>query len=281
MNVREDRRWRRCRPGNAFGLSAGALLALGALLVSGCAAHPRGPAARTGAGRAADVALVRYSSCEDALRSLRATAAKAAASAGFSAGADTAAAPGGATSQGASSSASAGNVSGAGEPARAPAAASQAGAGQVSGEAAAGSYSGTNTAEAGVDEPDLVKTDGRRVVTVVGGVLRVVDAQTHQLTGVLDLAGAGSLDGAMPADLLLAGDHALVLFSQPYPAQVVPVPGAPEMSPPAAGGPGPAGGNWSGSVSSGSVTGGGGPANSVSAGAGGSSGGGPAGQPPI
>ena len=281
MNVMEDRHRRPRHPAYAFGLSAGALLALGALLVSGCAANVRGPTARTGMGRAVGVALVRYSSCEDALRGLRAAAAKAAASAGFSAGADTAAAAGGVTSQGASSSASAGNVSGAGESARAAAAASQAGAGQLSGEAAAGSYSGTNTAEPGVDEPDLVKTDGRRIVTVVGGALRVVDAQTHQLTGVLDLAGTGSLDGAMPADLLLAGDHALVLFNQPYPAEVVPVPGAPEMSPPAVGGPGPAGSNSSGSVSSGSVTGGGGPLNSVSAGAGGSSGSGQPGQPAI
>jgi len=276
MDIMEGGHRRPCRPVYPFALSAGALLALGALLVSGCAAHARGPAARTGMGRAADVALVRYSSCEDALRGLRAAAAKAAASAGFSGGADTAMATSGATSRGASSSASAGNVPAAGGPARAAAAASQAGAGQVSGEAAAGSYSGTNTAEAGVDEPDLVKTDGRRIVTVAGGVLRVVDAQTYQLTGVLDLAGTGSLDGAMPTDLLLAGDHALVLFNQPPPAEVVPVPGAPEMSPPAVGGPGPVGSNSSGSVSSG-----GGSANSVSAGASGSSGGGQAGQPPI
>jgi hypothetical protein len=234
-----------------------------------------------GLGRAADVALVRYSSCEDALRSLRATAAKAAGPAGFSAGADTAVAAGGVTSQGASSSSSASNASGAGEPPRAPAAASQAGAGQVSGAVAAGSYSGTNTAEAGVDELDLVKTDGRRIVTVVGGVLRVVDAQTHQLTGVLDLAGTGGLDGPMPADLLLAGDHALVLFNQPSPAEVVPVPGVPEMSPPAAGGPGPAGSYSPGSVPSGSGSSGGGLAHSVSGGAGGPSGGGQAGQPPI
>jgi hypothetical protein len=281
MNVMDGRHRQPRRPVYAFGLGAGALFALSALLVSGCAAHPRGPTARTGVGRAADVALVRYSSCEDALRSLRATAAKAAASAGFSAGADTAAAAGGATPQGAGYSASAGDVSRAGEPARAPAAASQAGAGQVSGEAVAGSYSGTNTAEAGVDGPDLAKTDGRRIVTVVGGVLRVVDAQTYQLTGVLDLAGTGSLDGAMPADLLLAGDHALVLFNQPYPAEVVPVPGAPKMSPPAVDGPGSVGSNSSGPVSSGSVSSGGGPANSVPAGAGGSSGGGQAGQPPI
>src|SRR5262249_49228914 len=149
MNVREDRRWRRCRPGNAFGLSAGALLALGALLVSGCAAHVRGPAARTGMGRAADVALVRYSSCEDALRSLRAAAAKAAGPAGFSAGADTGAAAGGAVSQGAGSSVSAGNASGAGEPARAPAAAIQAGGGQGGGGGGGGAVPGRQTGRGG------------------------------------------------------------------------------------------------------------------------------------
>ena len=34
-----------------------------------------------------------------------------------------------------------------------------------SGPGVAPRYSGTNTHEAGVDEPDLVKTDGRRIVT--------------------------------------------------------------------------------------------------------------------
>jgi hypothetical protein len=78
----------------------------------------------------------------------------------------------------------------------------------------AGSYSVTNTATPGVDEPDLVKTDGRRIVTISGGVLRVVDAQTHQLTGVIDLSSGGQFAGWNPASLLLAGNHALVLFSQ-------------------------------------------------------------------
>src|SRR5215471_16671962 len=108
MDIMEGGHRRPYRPVYPFALSAGALLALCALLVSGCAPHARGPAARTGMGRAADVALVRYSSCEDALRGLRAAAAKAAASAGFSGGADTAMATSGATSRGASSSASAG-----------------------------------------------------------------------------------------------------------------------------------------------------------------------------
>jgi hypothetical protein len=67
-----------------------------------------------------------------------------------------------------------------------------------------------------VDEPDLVKTDGRRIVTINGGVLRVVDAQTGQLTGALDLSSGGQYGNWTPASLLLAGDHALVLLSPTF-----------------------------------------------------------------
>lgn len=75
--------------------------------------------------------------------------------------------------------------------------------------AAAPAYSGTNVNEAGVDEPDLVKTDGRRIVTVGNGVLRVVDPATRTQTGRLDLGA----DAAGQAQLLLSGDRALVLVS--------------------------------------------------------------------
>lgn len=68
-------------------------------------------------------------------------------------------------------------------------------------------FSGTNVHEQGVDEPDIVKTDGRRIVTVDGGVLRVVDAGTRRQVGKLDLGVGGD------TDLLLAGDRALVLVS--------------------------------------------------------------------
>ncbi|OLE22716.1 MAG: hypothetical protein AUG44_24300, partial [Actinobacteria bacterium 13_1_20CM_3_71_11] len=68
-------------------------------------------------------------------------------------------------------------------------------------------YSGTNTAEPGADEPDLVKTDGHRIVTVTGTTLHVVDARTRAVTGTLELSGYGQ-----PQSLLLAGDRALVLF---------------------------------------------------------------------
>ena len=219
----------------------------------------------TGVLRAADVALVRFTSCADALRSLRAAADNTAAdnaaagnaaagnaaagntvgSGGFAVGSPAAVGAGSSTA-GAGSHSAVSAVPGAAAPAGAPAAASRAGAGQLgagqaSGQAAPGSYSGTTTAEAGVDEPDLVKTDGRRIVTIIGGVLRVIDAQTQQVTGVLNLPAQAGLYSATPANLLLAGDHALVLFDQGYRAVGAPVPsGPPEVGSPA-GGPGPAG----------------------------------------
>ncbi|GLW96256.1 beta-propeller domain-containing protein [Microtetraspora sp. NBRC 16547] len=70
-------------------------------------------------------------------------------------------------------------------------------------------HSTTNVQEAGVDEPDLVKTDGKRVVTVNRGVLRVVDAATREVTGTLRLLPED--DAWAPADLLVSGDRALVL----------------------------------------------------------------------
>ncbi|MFI1196916.1 beta-propeller domain-containing protein [Micromonospora sp. NPDC020750] len=76
---------------------------------------------------------------------------------------------------------------------------------------AAAEHSGTNNHEPGADEPDLVKTDGRRIVTVTGGVLRVVDAATRRATGQLDLTGDGGRSGWSPDSLLLHGDRALVL----------------------------------------------------------------------
>ncbi len=80
-------------------------------------------------------------------------------------------------------------------------------------------FSGTNTHEANVDEPDLVKTDGRRIVTVSGGRLTVVDAASRRLVGVIDLGESGR---GYEGDILLAGDHALVLSNQTaYPGVVV------------------------------------------------------------
>jgi Beta propeller domain len=260
MNAIENLPMRNLRPGRpvcARGVRVGALLASGALVISGCTARPLASVLHTGVPRVADVALVRFTSCGDALRNLRAAAGSTVGRGGSAV--STGAADGSGSTASAASPGSASAAPGASVPAGAPAAAGQAaagqagsgqaGAGQTSGAAAPGSYSGTNTAQAGVDEPDLVKTDGRRIVTVIGGVLRVIDAQTRQLTGVLDLSAGAGLDGAVPANLLLAGDHALVLFDQGYSVAGAPVPGLPpEMTPPAAGGAGPAGSGLAGSA---------------------------------
>ncbi|NUW40769.1 beta-propeller domain-containing protein [Nonomuraea rhodomycinica] len=72
-------------------------------------------------------------------------------------------------------------------------------------------HSTTNTHEAGVDEPDLVKTDGARVVTVTGGTLRIIDAATREVTAKLKLTGDDE-PAYLPADLLMSGDRALVLL---------------------------------------------------------------------
>jgi len=81
----------------------------------------------------------------------------------------------------------------------------------------AAEYSGTNVHEPGVDEPDIVKTDGRRIITVTDNVLRVVDVTSRRLTGELSMPG--NLGG--PSELLLRRDRALVMFpSAPVPGRM-------------------------------------------------------------
>ncbi|MFE3447634.1 beta-propeller domain-containing protein [Nonomuraea sp. NPDC059194] len=80
---------------------------------------------------------------------------------------------------------------------------------QSANEGKAADHSTTNVHEQGVDEPDLVKTDGRRVITVSNGKLRVIDAATRKITGTLELAKENWVAG----DLLVSGDRALVLFN--------------------------------------------------------------------
>ena len=75
--------------------------------------------------------------------------------------------------------------------------------------ASADANSATNVQEAGVDEPDIVKTDGDRVITITDGTLRVINAGTRQVTGSLDLT---SYVGGQNAQLLVDGNSALVLL---------------------------------------------------------------------
>ena len=76
------------------------------------------------------------------------------------------------------------------------------------GTSTAPSFSGTNVQEAGVDEADVVKTDGRRLISVLRGQLRVVDLSdpaAPRAAGTLTLPENGS------HEVLLSGDRALVL----------------------------------------------------------------------
>ena len=70
-------------------------------------------------------------------------------------------------------------------------------------------FSQTNVQEAGVDEPDIIKTDGRTVFTVSDAKLHATD-----VTGVTPrLVGTLGLDGAYGHQLLLRGDRLLVMSS--------------------------------------------------------------------
>ncbi|OWY62977.1 hypothetical protein B7486_55555, partial [cyanobacterium TDX16] len=80
-------------------------------------------------------------------------------------------------------------------------------------EADSTEFSTTNVQEEGVDEADLVKNDGERLVTVVDGSLRVVDLtgeQPEELGAVeLPIEGVDEHGGGL--ELLVSGDTALVL----------------------------------------------------------------------
>jgi uncharacterized secreted protein with C-terminal beta-propeller domain len=74
-------------------------------------------------------------------------------------------------------------------------------------------YSTTNVQEAGVDEPDIVKTDGTYVFAVSGGTLRSLDARAAnpRLLDTLTLPEGSS------SQLLAHGDRLLVLSSTAAP----------------------------------------------------------------
>ncbi|GMQ84505.1 MAG: beta-propeller domain-containing protein [Acidimicrobiia bacterium] len=70
---------------------------------------------------------------------------------------------------------------------------------------------GTNLQELGIDEPDLVKTDGRRIVVMTGNTLRVVLVEDDNLTL------AGSIDlGFWSNDLFLDGDRVLAIATSSF-----------------------------------------------------------------
>lgn len=72
---------------------------------------------------------------------------------------------------------------------------------------------GTNLQEAGVDEPDLVKTDGERIVAMSGSTLHVLSINGDQL----DLEGSVDL-GFWTQDLFLDGDRVIAIADGGYDA---------------------------------------------------------------
>ena len=85
-------------------------------------------------------------------------------------------------------------------------------------------FSGTNTQEIDVDEPDVIKTDGRRIFAVTDSTLRVVDPNGG-VTATLALEGTQHR-------LLLRGDRVLVIASKgATPETIVGRPIAPTVAP--------------------------------------------------
>ncbi|MBO9521590.1 MAG: beta-propeller domain-containing protein [Nocardioidaceae bacterium] len=97
-------------------------------------------------------------------------------------------------------------------PAAAPGSAPVAGSTSVAEQA--GTETGTNVQEAGVDEPDIAKSDGKRVVRIVNGNDGRGTLVVSDVTGTRPVElGRLALpeDATYGAELLLSGDHALVV----------------------------------------------------------------------
>lgn len=93
-------------------------------------------------------------------------------------------------------------------------------------------YSGTNVQEEGVDEPDLVKTDGETLYSVASGRLNAVDVRERRPR----LLDSLKLQEGLSHELLLHGSRLLVLsrggfWIQPLPAMTARImPPAPAQS---------------------------------------------------
>jgi uncharacterized secreted protein with C-terminal beta-propeller domain len=83
-------------------------------------------------------------------------------------------------------------------------------------------FSTTNVQEAGIDEPDVVKTDGHHVYVAANRTLRVIDISGDAPR----LVGSLALDGGYAHQLLIRGTRALVLstVSAPIAVDDTPVP---------------------------------------------------------
>ncbi|MEV4315219.1 beta-propeller domain-containing protein [Actinocrispum sp. NPDC049592] len=172
---------------------------------------------------AAGIRLVAFDSCEKALNDLRTAALPYIGPFGFGGSARALSATGGDV-VGIPDSAGA---------AQAPAAPrdSQKSAQQQESTGGTPGHSTTNTHEAGVDEPDIVKTDGKRLVSVADGHLTVIDVASRKVTGTLELP-----DVAV-SEMLLSGDRALLVANRNAVVYDMPMPRG-KPAPPLSGGMG-------------------------------------------
>ncbi|ONI71337.1 hypothetical protein ALI144C_51495 [Actinosynnema sp. ALI-1.44] len=99
-------------------------------------------------------------------------------------------------------------------------------------------HSSTNNHERNVDEPDVVKTDGKRIVSVVDGKLKVVDVASRKITGTLDTPDLHV------SQVLISGDRALLVANQDHVVYDGPAPIAPDRPTR----PGYPGGGWGSKV---------------------------------
>ncbi|HET6212920.1 MAG TPA: beta-propeller domain-containing protein [Micromonosporaceae bacterium] len=186
-------------------VAVGTALAAGLVLLSACTKDKPTAVFRDAGVPTGGLQLVAFDSCDDALAKLRQAAKRYVGPYGFGGSGGAALAEGTVPRDAAGAPAAA-----------APDQKSTSGSGNAT-KGREPSYSGTNTHEAGVDEPDLVKTDGHRIVTISQGVLRVVDVPTRRVTGRLDLrTSVQDPTQWTDSDLLLAGDRALVLLRGQY-----------------------------------------------------------------
>ena len=83
-------------------------------------------------------------------------------------------------------------------------------------------FSGTNVQEIGVDEADLVKTDGERVFILANNELTIVDVGTRSVVAGMDLVDVGR-----NAEMFLLGDE-ILLVSQTWSdmSRILPVDGS-------------------------------------------------------
>jgi len=180
---------------------AAAMLAGVALAAAGCASQGGGAAGpwSTNPHAVLNASLVSFDSCDAALERLKEDALARVGPYGLDGvGGPTAFAEDSTRGATSSRSSTAAPTTTSGAAASAPSSAGTAGVGDVS---------TTNVQEQGVDEPDVVKTRSDLLVTVVDSTVRVLTLSP----GGPSLVGAVSLDRGYGHQLLLDGDHLLVV----------------------------------------------------------------------